>query len=96
MATVKWLPEAFNDLKRLIDFLKSKNPNAATRAANTIRDSANILGSSISIGRPMNDDTARRELIVPFASGAYVLRYKIDADGTAVIIRVWHSKEQRI
>jgi plasmid stabilization system protein ParE len=95
MSAVKWLPEAFDDLKRLIDFLKSKNPDAAARAAVTIREGADLLATSTSIGRPMNDDTRRRELIIPFSAGAYVLRYKIDADGAAVIVRVWHSKERR-
>jgi plasmid stabilization system protein ParE len=38
----------------------------------------------------------RRELIVPFGSGAYVLRYRLDtATDTVIIIRVWHSRELR-
>ena len=95
MGVIRWLPEAFDDLKRLIAFLHAKSPAAAARAASAIRDGADLLASSSAIGRPMDDDTLRREWVVPFAAGAYVLRYKIDADNAVVIIRVWHSKERR-
>ena len=30
-----------------------------------------------------------------FGAGAYVLRYKFEADEIVVIIRVWHSREHR-
>ncbi|GMR22257.1 MAG: hypothetical protein BMS9Abin37_0593 [Acidobacteriota bacterium] len=42
----------------------------------------------------MGDDTGRRELIIPFGAGAYILRYRIHRDAV-VIIRVWHSREAR-
>lgn len=42
----------------------------------------------------MDDGTGRRELILPFGAGAYVLRYKIDGEDV-VIIRAWHSREDR-
>jgi plasmid stabilization system protein ParE len=38
-----------------------------------------------------------RELIVPFGSGAYVIRYRVDRERNAVVIaRVWHGRERRI
>ncbi len=42
----------------------------------------------------MNDGTGRRELFIPFGPGAYVLRYIFDQD-IVVIIRAWHSRENR-
>lgn len=36
----------------------------------------------------------RRELFLPFGTGGYILRYIKDGD-TVVIVRAWHSKEQR-
>jgi len=42
----------------------------------------------------MEDDTGRRELFIPFGASAYVLRYRIH-DDTLVVIRVWHSREER-
>lgn len=95
MAEVKWLPEALDDLERLFAFLREKNPAAAARAAQTILDGADLLLTSPRLGRPMPDRTQRRELFLPFASSAYVLRYLLEDDATPVIIRVWHNREVR-
>jgi plasmid stabilization system protein ParE len=95
MPALKWLPEAQADLARVIEFLREKNPDAAARAAQTILDGSNLLLTSPRLGRPMPDKTQRRELFIPFASGAYVLRYMLERDDTPVIIRVWHNREQR-
>jgi plasmid stabilization system protein ParE len=60
----------------------------------TIDSGADSLEAFPELGRPMGDDTGRRELFVPFGAGAYVLRYRIHHN-TAVIIRAWHSREER-
>jgi predicted transcriptional regulator len=39
-----------------------------------------------------DDKTPRRELILPFAARAYVLRHRIEGE-TIVIVRVWHGRE---
>ncbi len=95
MPALKWLPEALDDLERLFAFLREKNPAAAARAAHTILEGADLLLTSPRLGRPMPGTTQRRELFIPFASGAYVLRYMLEVDDTPVIIRVWHSRELR-
>lgn len=41
------------------------------------------------------DDTGRRELPIPFAAGAYVLRYRLEDEQTVISIRVWQSREER-
>jgi plasmid stabilization system protein ParE len=92
---VKWLPEALADVKRLYEFLCEKSPDAASRAARVILDGAELLKSLPEVGRPMNDDTGRRELLLSFGAGAFVLRYIWDKEDAVVIIRVWHSKENR-
>ena len=33
---------------------------------------------------------------VAFGAGAYVLRYIVEPEGAIVILRVWHSREDRI
>jgi plasmid stabilization system protein ParE len=33
-------------------------------------------------------------VVAPFGRGAYVLRYRID-DDAVVVLRVWHSREER-
>ena len=95
MAKVKWLLEALEDIERLHKFLYDKSPEAAAGAAKTILQAATLLESSPQIGRPMQDDTGRRELFAAYGAGAYVLRYKL-VDKTPIIIRVWHSREHRI
>jgi plasmid stabilization system protein ParE len=92
---VKWLPEALADVERLHAFLHEKSPDAAARAARVILDGAGLLQSVPEIGRPMNDETGRRELVISFGAGAFVLRYMWGNKDTVVIIRVWHSKENR-
>lgn len=94
MATVKWLPEALVDIERLHSFLFDKNPKAAAEAAAIILRSATLLESSPRIGRPMSDETDRRELFAAYGAGAYVIRYKL-VGTSPVIFRVWHSKEYR-
>jgi len=95
MTTVKWLPEAVADIERLHSFLKEKSPEAASKAAQTILRGAILLKTTPRIGRPMPDETGRRELFVSFGAGAYVLRYMQEDRNTVVVIRVWHSREDR-
>jgi plasmid stabilization system protein ParE len=92
---LRWLPEALRDVDRLHGFLKQKSPEAARRAAALILAGADTLGRHPEIGRPMSDGTGRRELVLPFGAGGYVLRYMLDGEGSPVVIRVWHSLENR-
>ena len=92
--TVRWLEPALDDIRRLYDFLLEKDPTAAGRAARAIRAGADRLLDSPEIGRPLADGTGRRELVIPFGAGAYVLRYRVH-DDTVVVIRVWHGREAR-
>jgi plasmid stabilization system protein ParE len=94
VSEIRWLPEALSDIERLYRFLYEKNPEAAARAAATILQGANQLKSIPSAGRPMPDETSRREWFIAFGAGAYVLRYRLDKS-VIVIIRVWHSRENR-
>jgi len=95
VAQVVWLPEALADIERLHSFLFEKNPTAAKNAIVCIRAAAQQLEQFPEIGRRMDDGTERRELFTAFGAGAYVLRYRVDATGTTVVIRVWHSREAR-
>lgn len=91
---LRWLPEAWQDIQRLFEFLADKDPDAAARALVVISDGADRLLELPEIGWPMNDDTRRRELYLPFGAGAYVLRYRLDGEAI-IVIRVWHSRERR-
>ncbi|MFP4125525.1 MAG: type II toxin-antitoxin system RelE/ParE family toxin [Alphaproteobacteria bacterium] len=95
MPTLKWLPEALADLDRLLGFLRERDLRAANRAALTIRRHADALRTARAIGSPMHDGSIRRQLVIPFGARAYVLPYRLDAEGNVVVIRVWHGRERR-
>ncbi len=93
MPNLRWLPEALQDLERLHDFLADISPDAAQRAMAAVLAGSNRLADHPRLGKPLDDN--RREWFVPFGAGAYVLRYRLDADDCPVVIRVWHSRENR-
>lgn len=90
-----WLPEAQADIQRLYDFLYARDPRAAERAIRAMQLGAQRLLEFPHLGRRIDDETERREVSVPFGAGAYVLRYRMHAE-TMVVIRVWHSREERV
>jgi len=90
-----WLPEALEDIGRLVDFLAEKSPQAAVDAVLCIQAAAVRLERFPEFGAPMNDGTERRQLFAAFGAGDYVLRYRLSHEGDPVIIRVWHSREER-
>jgi len=95
MAKVKWLPEAIIDFERLYYFLLDIDLDAANNAASNIIHGTALLETTPHLGRPMSDDKDRRELFVSIGAGAYVIRYRLESEDTAVIIRIWHSRENR-
>lgn len=95
MPPVIWTRAALGDVQRLLQFLQDKNPEAARKAALKIKDTADILTEHPILGKPMADDTGRRELSASFGKRGYVLRYRLDDAGRAVILRVWHFLEDR-
>ena len=74
---LRWLPSAFQDIERLYEFLLEKDPNAAANAMELILEGSEQLLEMPELGRPMDDETGRCELYLPFGSAAYVLRYKL-------------------
>lgn len=96
MARVEWRAKARLDVERLIDFLWEKQPDVAVRAARIMADGGRLLESSPRLGRPISDGTGRRALSLPFGSGAYILHYMLKDENTVIILRVWHSREQRV
>jgi plasmid stabilization system protein ParE len=95
MARIKWLPEAIQDFERLYFFLLDIDAEAANNASSNILNGSDLLKASPRIGRPMPDDGDRRELFIAFGAGAYVIRYKLEAEDSIVITRIWHSRESR-
>jgi plasmid stabilization system protein ParE len=94
-AQLNWLPEALEDVGRLYEFLRDKDKQAADECILTVLDRTKLLKGSPRLGRPMPDETGRRELFIAFGAGAYVIRYRLEDTETVTIIRVWHSRESR-
>ena len=94
MAKVVWLPEALQDVVRLYEFLIEKSPEAAAKAAERIGHGARQLEHYPELGQPM-EDGVRRQVFLHLGAGTYVIRYRFDREGNVVIVRVWHSREQR-
>jgi len=89
-----WAKESEDDIQRLFDFLYKKNPSAAAKAIELILEKSELLVEFPDIGFRMNDDSGRRELIIPFGASAYVIRYYLLKE-YVVIVRVWHNRENR-
>jgi len=89
---IVWHRESVLDQQRLFQHLNSVNPAAAAKAAALIRQAAQSLLEWPNRCRPMDDGSGRRELIIQFGSGAYILRYVLDGE-VITILRVWHCKE---
>lgn len=95
MNKLKWLPEALADVERLHEFLKDIDVQAADQCVEIILKGSRLLKATPHLGRPMPDEQGKRELFMQFGAGAYVLRYRLEDSDTVVIIRVWHSREDR-
>ncbi len=93
MRRVIWLPEAIDDPVRLRELIGDKNREAARRAALTIKNMARILESYPDIIHPLEDLPDFHDLVVPFGSGSYIIRYRTEED-TVCIVGIRHSKEE--
>ena len=93
MPQLIWSPAALRDVERLYRFLAEKNPDAARRAAKSIREGMKILRDQPTAGRPMEDmDPEFREWFITFGGSDYVALYRLEAD-IAVVLAVRHEKE---
>lgn len=71
---IRFAPEAVDDLARVRDFLDANSPDAAKRAVATVFAALQRLEDFPNLGRP-TDDVSIRQIVVPFGSACYVLRY---------------------
>jgi plasmid stabilization system protein ParE len=81
-------------LEKCRRFLASRSPEAARRAAEAIRKSIGALRHYPEIGRPIDEESALRELIIGFGASGYVALYTFDRDSDEVLILAFrHQKE---
>ncbi len=92
MPALNWHPDALHDVERLYRFLAENSPSSARQAVDAIRQAANQLAASPGIGAPLAEF---RQFPARFGRSAYVLRYAVLEDGSVLIVRVRHSRENR-
>jgi len=93
MPRLIWSPAALRDVERLYHFLADKSPDAARRAAKSIRECMQILRDQPGAGRPAVDmEPEFREWFITFGDSGYVSLYRFDGE-TAVILAVRHQRE---
>ncbi len=93
---IKWLPDAARDVARLREFIRKDNPLAAKKASQRLLSAVKILLKNPEVGMPGLDEACDmfRDLYVPFGQGGYTIRYRVDQH-IILIVRVWHSREER-
>lgn len=90
---IRWTAEARSDLLRLYEFLAPANRRAAARVVQSLRAApAWLLRHNVRLGARIEEFGLRevRRLFV----GDYELRYEI-RDETIIIVRLWHTREDR-
>lgn len=93
MPQVRFAPAALEDLVRLREFLRPKNPAAAKRAAAVITHAIRLLGQHPQIGRPAGEmDIEYRELPIDFGDSGYVALYRYE-DDLVTVLSLRHQKE---
>ena len=96
LRSLKILPEAIADLKRLREFIHVHNPAAASRAAKRIREAIHKIPHQPFLGRSMAeiDNPELRERFVPFGKAGYWIEYLVKSKEIH-IVKIWHGKENR-
>lgn len=78
------------DLDRIRDYLRERNPAAATKLAALIRARVTLLKTQPLMGPVVAERSSTRELVVQ----SYVLVYRVLAERIE-ILRVWHGAQDR-
>jgi plasmid stabilization system protein ParE len=93
MSRLIWTPAALLDVKRLYDFLKPKDPDAANRAVKAIRQGVKVLEKQPGVGRPAEDmEDEFRDWIIDFGDSGYVVRYRV-GQRFVTVLAVRHQRE---
>ena len=92
MATLRFAPEALEDLERLARFLRDSDPHAASETIPMILDGLRVLASHPLIGRPIA--ASRRELLLFRGRTGYLAQYAFRlAQDEVVVLAVRHQRE---
>lgn len=85
---------AVEGLERCRQFLATRAPEAARRAAKAIVQQFLLLESTPDVGRPLDDSPELRELVIAFGGSGYVALYRSAiADAAVYVLAFRHQKE---
>jgi plasmid stabilization system protein ParE len=81
--TIRWTPEAVQDLARLYDFLASYDARAALRVVSVLRDAVHRLLAHPRLGAPLPgfDEREVRRLLI----GDYEMRYELSQEAIHIL-----------
>lgn len=93
MPRISYSPIALQDLIRLGNFLKTKNPETAKRAVKTIRVAIEAIKNQPNRFRPVPEMVNFRVVIIDFGASGYIARYYKKSDDEIIIVRIKHQLE---
>ena len=93
MPRLIWTGPALAYMQRLYQFLASKSPDAARRAAGAIRSQVRILEAQPAVGRVLAEtDPEYRTWPIDFGESGYVVLYRFDSRQVS-ILALRHQRE---
>jgi len=90
MRSIRWSPEAADDLERIYRRIETDSPAAALRVVHTIYDAATTLQTFPERGRLSRRSGAREIVFSPALP--YILVYRVTGD-LVEISRIWHAAQ---
>lgn len=94
MSHVRLSARAQSDLSRLHAFPLAEDASAAKRAVLAIREAFMPLKHSPMMGRPVEDSSDLRELVIDFGATGYLALYRFEPSlDTLTILAIKHQRE---
>ena len=91
---IRYTYEAYDDLKRLYEFLLQQDIQSAEHALQVIEKAIEVLKTFPFICRKAQiDNPFLRELIISFGANGYVALFEIEEDKLVTILAVRHQRE---
>lgn len=91
---IRYTDEAYDDLKRLYEFLLQQDIQSAEHALQVIEKAIEVLKTFPFICRKAQiDNPFLRELIISFGANGYVALFEIEEDKLVTILAVRHQRE---
>ncbi|HYC03764.1 MAG TPA: type II toxin-antitoxin system RelE/ParE family toxin [Azospirillaceae bacterium] len=88
---VRWRAAALDDIDRIYAYIEERNPQAAQRVVQELVVAGDSLVTFPYRGRA-GSRPGFRELTTIWP---YVIAYRVERNGTVVILRVWHGAQER-